>query len=112
MHSKKHKANARVNAKPRMWEDAPPEAQVDGIEKLTEFSQEAAMARKYFTCGCGAAKGENCKALRFSDGTAESSAEWHETYDVHQSRRNRWTQMTELERAMIEAVESDDVSSP
>jgi hypothetical protein len=90
-----------------MWEDAPARARESAgtREKLAEELAVSAIARRHFSCPCGAKIGEPCVVdSRDAQMYSPREMEWLRTFDAHVSRRARWTGATELERAMIRAA--------
>ena len=91
-----------------MWEDAPARARENAgtREKLAEELLVSAIARRHFSCPCGAKSGEPC-VTDAADAQIYSTREmeWLRTFDAHVSRKARWTSATELERAMIRATD-------
>ena len=95
----------------RMWEDRPKDGRyISTREELMESVEKADRACKYFWCeSCGAEKGERCKAS-VDDGYDELGMRWREDWDAHERRIRRWEDATELERAMLKAMD-DEIAS-
>lgn len=91
----------------RLWEDRP-RGSAKTREEVEETWVMVQKAIKFFWCElCGAEKGEPCKSTD-DDFLTPSEIAWHEDWDAHAPRTSRWIDATELERAMLEAVDEKE----
>lgn len=99
-----------MERKTKLWEDRPAHLIRSGKTQdlLEQEALDSDMARRYFWCEhCGVEKGELCKSSD-TDNLSETERLWHEEWDTHDCRTQRWLQATELERAMLRASDEEE----